>query len=65
MLFFVIKAYSRKMGHTCGITKTGQGIIHLWIFNPFFFKFGAFRMLHPPKRHVFLEFLVVKKIFHF
>ena len=37
---------------------------HLWIFTTLF-KFRTFRMLHPPKQHVFLEFLVDKKAFHF
>ena len=34
-------------------------------FTLHFFKFRAFRTLHLPKRHVFLEFLVEKKAFHF
>ena len=34
-------------------------------FTLHFFKFRAFRTLHAPKRHVFLEFLVEKKAFHF
>ena len=37
----------------------------LWVFTPHFFKFRAFRKLHPPKRHVFLEFLAEKKVFRF
>ena len=37
----------------------------LWIFNPHFSKFRAFRRLHPLKQHVFLEFLVEKKAFRF
>ena len=37
----------------------------LWIFTPHSSKFRAFRTLHPPKRHVFLEFLVENKAYHF
>ena len=37
----------------------------LWIFTPHFSKFRAFRMLHPPKWYVFLEFSVNNKAFHF
>ena len=37
----------------------------LWVFTPHFSKIRAFRTLHPPKQHVFLEFLVEKKAFHF
>ena len=35
----------------------------LWIFTPNFSKFRAFRMLHPPKPHVFLELLAENKTF--
>ena len=38
---------------------------HLRIFTPHFSKFRAFRMLHPPKRHVCLKFSVEKKTFYF
>ena len=37
----------------------------LWIFTPHFFKLRAFGTLHPSKRHMFLEFLVKKKVFYF
>ena len=37
----------------------------LLIFTPHSSKFKAFRTLHPPKRHVFLEFLVKNKAYHF
>ena len=37
----------------------------LWIFNPHFFKFRAFKTPHPTKRHVVLEVLVENKAFHF
>ena len=40
-------------GHTCGFSP------------PHFSEFRAFRTLHPPKRHMFLKFLVEKKRFHF
>ena len=30
-----------------------------------FFKFRAFVTLHPPKQHVFLEFLVENEAFYF
>ena len=39
--------------------------VQLWIFTPHFSKFRAFRTLQPPKRHVFLEFLVENKAFNF
>ena len=60
MLFM---AYSRKYGHTCGITKKGQ-------YSPVKgYSFGLlpliFRTLHPPKQHVFLEVLVEKRAFRF
>ena len=38
---------------------------HLWIFTPHFFKFRAFRTLHPPRRHLFLEFLVGSVTYNF
>ena len=50
--------YNQKEAMNC--SKRAQ----LWIFTPYFSKFWAFRTLHPPKRHVFLEFLVEKKAFH-
>ena len=34
-------------------------------FYPYFIKFRAFRTLHSPKRHVFLEVLVKSKAFYF
>ena len=37
----------------------------LWIFTPHSSKFRAFRTLHLPIRHVFLEFLVENKAYHF
>ena len=37
----------------------------LWIFTPYFSQFWGFRTLHTPKWHVFLEFLVENKAFHF
>ena len=53
----------------CAITKKGQESPvkgHNCEFLPLiFFKFRAFRMLHPPKQHVALEFLVEKKVFCF
>ena len=36
----------------------------LCIFATNSFKFRAFRTLHPPKQHVFLEFLVEDKALH-
>ena len=63
-----IRVYSRKKGHTCGITKIGQESPvkgHNFGFYSLFCKFRTFRMLHPPKRHVFLEVLVEKKTFRF
>ena len=39
--------------------------VQLWIFTPHFSQFRAFRTLHPPKRHVFLEILIENKVFHF
>ena len=50
--------YNQKRALTC--SKRAQ----LWIFTPHFYKFRAFRTLHPPKWHVFFEFLVEKKAFH-
>ena len=38
---------------------------HIWISTSYFLEFRAFRTLHHPKRHVFLEFLAEKKAFHF
>ena len=47
-------------------TRKSSKRTQLWVFTPHFSKFRAFRMLHPaPKRHVFLEFLLEKKAFHF
>ena len=37
----------------------------MWIFTPHFSKFRTFGMLHPPKWHMFLEFLVKNKAFCF
>ena len=37
--------------------------VQLWIFTPHFSQFRAFRTLHPPKRHVFLDILM--RIRHF
>ena len=37
----------------------------LWIFTAHFYKFWAFRTLHPHKRHFFLEVLVENKPFYF
>ena len=53
---YLYRAYSRKKGHAWA---------QLWIFTPRFFKIGAFRMLYPSKQHVFFEFLVEEKAFHF
>ena len=47
------------------LEKKGHAWAQLWIFTPRFFKIGAFRMLYPSKRHVFFEFLVEEKAFHF
>ena len=37
----------------------------LWIFTPHSSKFRAFRTQHSLKWHVFLEFLVENKAYHF
>ena len=51
--------YNQKEAINC--SKRAQ----LWIFTPYFSKFRAFRTLHSPKQHVFLEFLVKNNAFHF
>ena len=46
-------------------TRKSSKRAQLWIFTPHFSKFRAFRTLHSPKQHVFLEFLVKNNAFHF
>ena len=61
-LFWKIRTYVRyNQKRARKSSKRAQ----LWVFPPHFSKFRAFRILHPPKRHVFLEFLVEKKVFRF
>ena len=45
--------------------RTSSKRAKLWIFTPHSSKFRAFGTLHPPKRHVFLEFLEENKANHF
>ena len=44
--------------------RTSSKRAKLWIFTPHSSKFRAFGTLHPPKRHVFLEFLEENKANH-
>ena len=63
------RAYSRKEGHACDVTKKGQESPveeHNCGFLPIIFRnSGHLERYTPPKRHVFLEFLVEKKTFRF
>ena len=60
------RAYSRKQGHRCGITKTGQENPvkgYSQDFYPFFFQIYGIQNATPPKQHVFWKCLVKKKLF--
>ena len=53
--------------NACSVTKkeeesSAKG--HMCGFTPRLSKFRAFRTLHPPRRHVFLQFLVENKAFY-
>ena len=52
-----MRAYNKK-GQESPVKGRSFGFLH-------FCKFRAFRTLHPPKRHVFLEVLVEKKACRF
>ena len=63
------RAYSRKYGHVCGITKKGQESLvkgHSFGFLPLIFaNLGHLERYTPSKWYVFLEVLVEKKAFCF
>ena len=57
----IFRAFSRKLGHACGMSKKRQKKpikgAQFGISTPYFSKVRAFRILQPPKWHLVLKVL--------